>query len=193
MRHFIKDFQITLKNYFSNMPTDNSNDIVKYALSSSQNLEAAYEAYKAFPSVLEEIAKKFTERLIDRLYEKYGKDLAEVTKSINGDRINISFRKKSWINGTYCSLKDHDRDRLYLSIQTDVSKSEAFYSHLKEKIIGRPNSAQWWDYPTRFNKWTNSYDEIKLMDSNVSVDFFFEELEKLIACVDNYTEVLQST
>lgn len=185
MRYFLKDFRNTLKNTFSIMPTENSNEIVQYALSSTANLEAAYEAYKAFPLVTTEIAKNFSKKLEEKLRTQY--DDCEIRNETYGDRVNILFRKKSWVDETYCSVKDTHADRVYLAVETEASRRKDFYyTYLKGKINGKPNDYQWWDHPTKYNRWMGNIDEIKLMESGVAVDFFFEQLSKLILLVDEY-------
>jgi hypothetical protein len=193
IRHFIRDFKSEIKKYFSTMETGNTNEIVKYALSSSENLEAAFEAYNAFPKILETIAKNFSNKFIQRLKEIYGNEEIEISNETNGDRINVHFHKKAWIDGTFCSLKDHDKDRLYLSaFVQDESIKSGFHNYLKDEIKGRPNASQWWDYPSKFGHWIWSIEEVKLMDSNYAIDFFIEEFKKIITLIDQYSSIQKS-
>lgn len=187
IRLFLKDFKSEIQKYFSNMETQNTNEIVEYALSSPENIESTYEAYKAFPKILEKIAKNFSNNFIDRLYEKYGHENINIVNEIEGDKINIHFSKKSWTNGKRCSLRDNDKDRLYLSafIENESEKSN-FHDFIKSKINGRPNKTQWWDFPSRFNKWMNSPEEIKIFNTAESIVFFLDEFEIIINLIDEH-------
>ncbi|WP_299124262.1 PD-(D/E)XK nuclease family protein [uncultured Tenacibaculum sp.] len=189
IRFFLKDFKSEIQKYFSTMDTQNTNEIVEYALSSPENIESAYEAYKAFPKILEKIAENFSINFIDRLKEKYGHENINILNEIEGDKINIHFSKSSWTDGKRCSLRDHDKDRLYLSafIENESEKSN-FHDFIKDKINGRPNKTQWWDYPSRFNKWMNSPEEIKTFNTSESVEFFLGEFEVIINLIDEYQE-----
>lgn len=185
MRYFLKDFQTIIKNYFSNMTTENS-EIVKYSLSSLDNLAAACEVINAQQGIKNAIAKAFVGKLKDKLKDEYkGSDIKDET---DGEYIRISFTKTHWASEACCKIGHDPNDTVYFSAWQ--STDEKLYDFLREKIKkGTYKNGHFHHYiPTKdgYGVWNKSTTGMKAMHTEESVDYFFKEMQLLIGAVDEY-------
>ena len=187
IRHFLNDFEQYFKQELMGESFSNEHKIVAdYAMSTPENLKAAFETFKAFDTIKDEIGNRFGADLASRLRSHY--TAAEWTVE-HIKLVEVVVSNANWPKNTFVGVRDYDRDRLHFSVKNDDIGYEALYDFVKGELDGQANTKTWWrklDYP--YNCWDDNIEALlKLYDLNEQLfDDIIDEIKKVVQSTERY-------
>lgn len=141
VRYFLTDFEQYIKQELIGDTFMNEHQIVAdYALSTPENLAAAFDTFKAFDTIKDEIGKRFTEKLTARLKDVFNCDGWQVLYYNN---LNVAISHVSWPSNTFVGIRDFDNDRVHFSVKTDAVDWQGLFAFVKNKKGGSFNPNNW--------------------------------------------------
>ncbi|MEI7732917.1 MAG: hypothetical protein WCO56_25320 [Verrucomicrobiota bacterium] len=176
--------------------------IINQALKNEENLEVAFETWKAFSSrqIYERIRTEFIKVLITNINStiktKCALDISEVcwTDESTGNFINIHtiLHGKNWINKFKLGMKDHDKDRLYFSIaliSDNEDKRKKAHARIKQVLNeGNDFPNHWWSrVKNPYNNWESNYEGFKQFAfcDKVALEYFLGRFSTFIDIISN--------
>jgi hypothetical protein len=165
------------------------NTVIDYALQNEQNLEIAYETYKAFDQISKNISKSFLFKLKERLENSLVGDSWIFPEINSAEKITFLIGNKNWTQETRFGLKDfNDNDRACFGVCTNEENRSKLFSIIQVDIQGRITPFGWWArLISPYNKWNESLDGLKsLYHPDRLLDYTEVNILKLANLVENY-------
>jgi len=187
VRHFLNDFEQYFKQELIGDTFMNEHKIVAdYALSTQENLAAAFETFKAFDTVKDEVGKLFTDKLTHKLQDIFKEDGWSVIQYGN---LNVVVTRASWPDNIFVGIRDFDNDRVHFSVKAENVDSQALYLHVKNQIGGSFNNNCWWlRLVPAYNRWDDKLEGITALYnlSEEAITYMSEGVIQVVNSVDIY-------
>jgi hypothetical protein len=188
VRFFLNDFEQYFKQELIGDTFMNEHQIVAdYALSTSENLAVAFETFKAFNTIKDEVGKLFTERLTQKLQNIFKEDAWSVIPYGN---LNIVIARTTWPDNIFVGIRDFDNDRVHFNIKMENVDSQALYSYVKNEIGGSFNNNCWWlRLVPIYNRWDEKLEGITALYnlSEEALNYMVDGVIQIADIVDRFS------
>ncbi|MET3978344.1 uncharacterized protein (DUF427 family) [Mucilaginibacter sp. UYP25] len=193
VRYFLNDFEQYFKKILIGDNFMNEHQIVAdYALSTPENLTAAFDTFKAFSIIKEEIAKRFTDKLAANLKTVFNGDKWDVICSKN---LNVVVNHISWPSNTYVGIRDFDHDRVHFSVKTNTVDWQGLFSFVKNEKGGSFNSNNWWlKLEPAYNRWDENIEGITALYNlnDDAISYMIDGIVQITDIVNRFSDYIVS-
>jgi len=190
IRNFLYDLEQYFKQEFLGDTFMNQSEIIsEFAQSNVNNIEAAFETYKAFDMIKQQLADKFTQKLAGKLQQAFNDNgwTINITKAFN-----IEVNYIDWPCKTIAGILDYDRDRVNFGVKTQSKKCRELFGFIKEHNSGSENNnAYWLKLTAPYNSWDNNLEGIKRiyrLDED-ALNYMVEGIERLTELINQYLKL----
>jgi hypothetical protein len=187
VRNFLYDFEQYFKQQFLGDTFMNQSDVIaEFVQSNVENVQAAFETYKAFEIIKKQIADKFTKRLAFELGQVFSHDDWKVEII---DAFNVIVNHVSWPCNTVAGVMNYDKDGVHFGIKTESGRCRELFGFVKSHNSGDENNNAYWlkmNHP--YNIWDNTIDGMKKiyeMDKD-SLAYMIDKVKRLTELIDLY-------
>lgn len=180
---------------------DLTSTIISQALKDQDNLEVAFETWKAFNTkqihtkILEEFVKELKNSINNEIFEVFPdiQDNIDWLDESDSYQINVStnIQKNNWKYSYRLGIYDYDNDRLHFSILCSADdKEKRINAHtLIKNQLNEGNSPEnhWWcKVKDPYNKWDNNYQGIKQFAfcDRIALKYFASRIIDFINVID---------
>ncbi len=182
VRFFLNDFEQYFKQELIGDTFMNEHQIVAdYALSTPENLAAAFDTFKAFDKIKDEVGKRFTDKLTAKLKSVFNK---EGWKVVEYGNLNVVVNNNGWPTNTFVGIRDFDNDRVHFSVQSDTVDWQSLFLFVKNEKGGSFNKNNWWlKLIPVYNRWDEKLEGLTIL-YNLSDDAINYMVDGVIQITD---------
>jgi hypothetical protein len=169
--------------------SDIKTTIVEYALQNEDNLEIAFETFKAFNEISDKISKDFLFQLKERLEKTFVTDNWIFPDINTASKLTFLMQNKTWPPETAFGLNDfNDIDRACFAVKTSVEDRSSLLLKIQVEIQGKITGFGWWTHLiSPYNKWNETFDGLKsVYKADHLLDYTEVNIIRLSIIIDNY-------
>lgn len=169
--------------------SDIRSTVIDYALQNENNLEVAFETYKAYNEICDKLSKDFLYKLKERLEKTLSDDNWIFPDITSSNKITFLIKNKTWTEPTAFGLNDfNDNDRACFAAQTNEENKSKLFANLQKEIQGRITGFGWWAHLIQpYNKWNESLDGLKsIFKPDHLLDYTELQIIKIANIIDEH-------
>ena len=175
--------------------SDIRNTVIDYAISNEENLEIAFETYKAYKEICDRLSRRFLFKLKERLEKRLDGE-GWIFPDINSaNKITFLIKNQKWTEQTRFGLNDfNDIDRACFAAQTNEEHKSRLFANLQKEIQGRISGFGWWAHLINpYNKWDENLEGLKsIFNPSHLLDYTELNLIRIAKIIDGYFEEISN-
>jgi len=169
--------------------SDTKTTVIEYALQNENNLEIAFETYKAYNEISDQISKKFLFQLKDRLEKTLDNDNWIFPDINSTSKLTFLIQNKTWTTETAFGLNDfNDGDRACFAVKTNEENRSNLLLKIQAEIQGKITGFGWWTHlVSPYNKWNETFEGLNsIYKPDHLLDYAEVNIVRLSKLIDNY-------
>ena len=169
--------------------SDIKTTVIEYALQNENNLEIAFETYKAYKDISDQISKRFLFQLKVRLEKTLDNDNWIFPDINSTSRLTLLIQNKTWTTETAFGLNDfNDADRACFAVKTNEDNRSKLFLNIQSEIQGKIAPFGWWTrLISPYNRWNESFEGLNsIYKPDHLLDYAEVNITRLSEIIDNY-------